>query len=172
MTVEEVVNDFIRDGQYKVAELTIEMDQLDDSGNYLYVEKEKLRHELLTWIDTLFWGRHELVESSQGSVNTDPYNYTASGNAWTDDEIIRECHKLRAKASLNPVPYISWNNYNPQIVSFAASGGSGGNVNFPPGTLGQYLAYDINGNVVAQSWPIYAGALESEDIFDYFLNRQ
>jgi hypothetical protein len=176
MGVNETVNDFLRDAQYRVAELTIEMDELDDAGNYLYVEKEVLRHELLSWMDTIYWGRHNLVDGSteQTPPDSSPYNFTASGVSWTDNEIIQECHLLRNKANMNPVPFINWNNYNPELVSYGGSpttGNESTGAAFPIGTLGQYLTYNISGQVVAQSWPIYAGALESEDIFDYFLDR-
>lgn len=166
-TVEEIVNDFLRDAQWKIAKLSEEMDELSDDGGYQYEDLRNLRRELMTWIDALYWGRHAFKDSG--------FTFLYAGeNAWTDDEIVRECHLLRYKANLNPVPYISWNNYNPSIVSWGASATTGNTVSgatFPVGTLGQYLTFDASGNVIAASFPIYAGASESEDIFDYFLNR-
>lgn len=163
--VTTVVNDFLRDAQYRVAELSVEIDDLNDEGNSEYYELIDLRRQLLVFMDIVYWGRHPII---------DGYNFLAGGNAWTDAEIIKECHYLRSKANLNPVPYINWNNYNPEIVSFGDSGTTGNTVNgavFPTGTLGQYLTYNASGNVVASAFPIYGGALSSEDIFDYFGDR-
>ena len=157
------INDFVRDAQYRIAELSVEIDENRDNGQYRMAEALLLRHELSTFVEVLWWSRHPIIDGS---------NFLAASEDWTDAEITREIHRLRNKGGLNPVPYISFAGYNPEIIS--QGDGSGGGCDgscFPQGTLGQYLAYDGSGTVIAQAWPEYVGANPQDDIFDYFENR-
>lgn len=162
LDIDQIVNDFLRDAQYRVAEITIEMDSMDNESNRGYRELQKVRHQLITFMSVLWWPYDELA---------DGYNFMLAGTTdWTERKIIKEIEYLRRVARLNQVPYLSFTNHITELLSMSATSTSTG-YGFPIGTQGQYITYNISGDPIAVDFPIHGGMKAYEDINMYFAGR-
>lgn len=159
--IDQIINDFLRDAQYRIGELGIEMDQSRDDGKYPFSDKQRSVAELVALMNILWWSKDEIK---------DGYNfiYGGSDNQWTEKEVVLEIEKMRDKAGLNPVPYLSFINHATELVS--GTGATAG-LGLPIGSFGQYITYDIAGNPVAADFPVYGGMNVYEDINSYFAGR-
>lgn len=172
MTLNEHIANFLRDAQYRVAQLGIEMDELDDEGNYQYKElyKQILRLEL--FMSVLYKGMWKIVDNYNHIQIVDGHN-SDDKTTWTEREIIQEIERLRYECSMNEVPFITFTGHYPIIVQQVLGGsGSGGSGFTPPaGQYRQFLMYNLAGVLVPVTFSEYGGQLDTEGINDYFINR-
>jgi hypothetical protein len=149
--MDEYISNFIVDAQYRIAELTVEIDEKkrsDDNWKIQYL----LRLELSMWLSVLY-------ESVQDIYNG--YNFLSD---WTETEIKAECERLRLKAGITRIPYLSFTAYAPEIVvQGVSSGGSG----VPAGTQGQLITYDASNVPYVDDEP-EIGGMGSLTISQYF----
>lgn len=57
MTLNDYIANYLRDAQYKIAELSVEMDTLQDQGSYQYEKLYRSRLELAMFMDILYEGK-------------------------------------------------------------------------------------------------------------------
>ena len=147
--MEEYISNFLVDAQYKVAILTIEIN--NKKGRDHDFKKEYLmRLELSIWISVLY-------EAYQDIYN----GYNFLGN-WTDTQIKEECEYLRAKTGITRVPYLTFASYAPEIV-VAQQQGDG----VPAGSRGYLVTYNASNQPISAPAPVEGGMLNMT-IDEYF----
>lgn len=57
MTLSQYISDFLRDAQNKVAEISVEMNALEDQGSYQYQKLHRSRLELALFMERLYEGK-------------------------------------------------------------------------------------------------------------------
>jgi len=168
MTINDHIANFLRDAQYRVAMLGIEMDDIDDEGNYDYIELRRQVMELELFMSILYIGMWKIQ---------DGYNHLGIGSTWTEQEILREIERLRYRCSMNEAPFITFTGHYPkivqQIIGGSGSGESSGGSGFTPpaGLIYQFLMYNISGILVPVYLDEYGGQVDGETIDQYFENR-
>jgi hypothetical protein len=156
-TIDDQINDFLRDASFRVAELTIDIDAKKRSDKSFKVEAE-LRAELTTFMDLLF-----------DTINNIKDDYTFLKTDWPDREITLEMEYLRDRTGMSEIPYITFTNYSPNIlVQITGGNGGSGSTTLPAGALNQIITYDISGNAIAVDFPTAGGMFTSETIDQYF----
>lgn len=166
MTIHEHIDNFLRDGQYRVGQLSVELQTLDKEGSYLYDAKFKQRLEITMLMSMLYEGRWYIQ---------DGYNHVQYGDGdeqWTEREIISEIEHIRYYTNMNEMPFINFTAHYPQIAFYLGIPESPGSATpFPPGTSGQAIFYNSQGEPYAETIDSYAGMYDTETINDYFANR-
>ncbi|KKN79671.1 hypothetical protein LCGC14_0336930 [marine sediment metagenome] len=150
--MEEYISNFLVDAQYRVAEFTIQINDIRKRSRKSndWRKPYLLRLELSIWISVLY-------EASQNIY--DSYNFLSN---WNDIQIREECEYLRAKTGITRIPYLSFASYAPEIVVVEGSGNG-----VPAGTQGQVVSYNASNQPVAASMPTDGGMLEM-DIDEFF----
>jgi hypothetical protein len=156
MTIAEYIDDFLRDAQYRIGELSSEIDDVEDNGSTQYRELYEKRMQLITFMDIVYEGKWYIVDG----YNHIQYTTTAgTEDMWTEREVIQEIERLRYYTSMNEMPFINFTAHYPQIVNPIGSGGSGNGGNLPAGLPGDTIFYNASG--------MFTG----ESINSYFSNR-
>jgi hypothetical protein len=168
-TIATYIDNFLRDAQYRVGQLTAEIDTIEDNGSYQYREKRRQRLELTTFMDVLYEGKWYI---------TSGYNHIQYGgggtdeNTWTEREIIQEIEHLRYYTEMNEVPFINFTAHYPQIVNFiTGAGGSGSVTGVPAGLYGMSIFYNASAQAYADYIDPYGGMYTAESISSYFNGR-
>jgi hypothetical protein len=154
--VNTVVNDFLRDAQYRVAELAIAINEGKKKHKRRRgknTEEKDWRTQLLLWMDILFDSRNPIYSTD--------YNFLFD---WTDREIIAECEYLRALTGMNNIPFLTWAGYSPTVRVVVTQQVAG---NLPAGNEDDIITYDGNGNPITIPFP-KIGGMQSETISQYF----
>ena len=153
--INEVVDRFLADAQYRIAELSIEMNQLKDDRQP-YERQAKIRANLILWMDLLYESRDCIYEG---------YNYLGE---WTDEEIQAECEYLRNISGMAEIPAFSFAGYSSTIKANIV--GATPDAQFPFGTAGNILVYENDGSIpVTKPFPEEGGMIEEiNDINLYF----
>lgn len=154
MNIDEIIANFLRDAQYRVAELAVVINDKKKEG-YNYEEEEWLRAQLILWMDLLYDPRADIYEG---------YNFLED---WTDREIQAECEYLRKLTGMGDIPWLTFAGYSPQIRQEILGDSSGG-ASFPFGNVGDILIYEVAGNIpVPRPFPD-VGGMVGETIAEYF----
>jgi hypothetical protein len=167
MTVDDYIANYLRDAQYKIALLSVDMNKLEDQGSYSYNKLFKARLELATFMRVLYEGKW-LVS---GGYNHLQIGETSTDVIWTERQVIEEIEYLRYTHGMNEVPYITFTAHYPKIASSINGGGSGSGGSLPAGQYGQLIGYDGGGNPEAQSIDSWGGHQDNETINTYFSGR-
>ena len=151
--INTIVNDFLRDAQYRIAEFTIEINEKKKEG-YSYDEEQFMRAQLILFMDLLYDSRADIYEG---------YNFLED---WTDLEIQRETEYLRKFTGMGEIPYLTFAGYSPEIRQEILGDGNG--VTFPFGNVGDMLIYQTAGIApVTIPFPEEGGMI-GETIDEYF----
>ncbi len=156
--VNQIVNDFLRDSQFRVSELSIIIDASRDTAVKSLEVKQAIewRSELILWNDMLYESRHDIFDPD--------YNFLTP-NIWTDRDITAECEFLRQKTGMADVPYITFAGYSPEIRNTII--GEDGGTGLPTGNPGDYIEYNVSG--IPQTVPFPSiGGMTTETIQQYF----
>lgn len=167
-----IVSEFLRDAQYRIGELSVEINKLDKEGSYLVEEKRKQRTQLSVWMSVLYEGRWYISDGNYNHLRMT--EIAGLEDSWTEYEIISEIEYLRYYTNMNEVPFINFTAHYPQIASSLGSGrsvGSGNTLSFPAGLPGQVVLYDTQSIPYAESLDNYGGMYDTETIDAYFTNR-
>lgn len=163
---------FLRDAQYRVAELTSEINEGLEIGEIQSPKsKHRLRLELSMFIEVLYeinWGftnGYNLI-----LTNEDPVVYMTG---WNLNLLNHEMQYLRNKAGMVNMPLISFGPYWTDVVNISTG------QNNPPingglnviGVYKQFPMFNISNQLVAVDVDEYAGMLLNETITDYFSGR-
>ena len=158
------VNNYLRDAQWRTAELTGEMDAIKDDGNIGFQRRDSIRLQLSTFMDLLYVTDYSIYGG---------YNFIYGGDEpWTDKEIQAEIDYLRSIGEMSEVPFLSFAEYQQDVVlNVVESGIPASGVDFPNGNQGDFLYYANTGNSpIATPFSTIAGHT-TETIDIYFANR-
>lgn len=167
MTLDEYISNFLRDAQYRIAQLSVKMDELQDDGSYQYKKLFQQRLELIVFMAILYEGKWYI----EGGYNHIQYEDTEE--TWNSNDIIAEIEHLRYYTNMNEVPYITFTAHYPQIASYlgiVGQVGSGG-TQFPSGQPGNIIVYNNNSEPYADDVDPWGGQLINESITDFFEDR-
>lgn len=171
--VNTVVSEFLRDAQYRIGKLSVEINELDKEGSYNVDEKRRQRLELAVFMSILYEGKWFIADDEYNHIQT--ADAAGEEDAWTDGEIISEIERLRYYTNMNEIPFINFTAHYPQISSFIGTSGSqgsaGNNLTFPIGLSGQVIFYNSSGAPYAETLDQYGGMYDTESIDTYFTNR-
>jgi len=145
------VDNFLRDAQYRVATLSIEMYGMKRRRKQ-YDALHDLRAQIILWMDMLY--------ESRDNIYGNDYNYLGG---WTDRQIIEECEYLRKIGGMSTIGYITFAGYSPVVRSVVTGVPNA----IPAGTENQYLRFNSAGDLVAEDFPDIGGMI-SETISEYF----
>lgn len=164
MTVDDHVANFLRDAQFRIAEISVEINGLEDKGSYQYTKLNESRLQLSLFMSMLYEGKW-LITGSYNHVQI------GEGQTWTEYELISEIQYLRHYNKMNVVPYITFTPHYPKIAGLINGGGSGSVSSLPAGNFGQLMGFNGNGDPEAQDIDEWAGHRTGETITAYFSGR-
>jgi len=162
MTIDDIIANFLRDGQGRIANIAVEMDKIGDDGGYRYAELKAQRTEIIMLMDILYVGDW-FIENG--------YNHIQFGSAedqWTTVELIKEIELIRYRTQMNEMPFINFTGHYPHVLEVITGGSSSGSSSLPTGNYLDILIADAGGNFIPQSFSNIGGMLEGESINDYF----
>ena len=172
MTIDEHIGNFLRDAQYRIAQLSVEMDKLGDDGSYQYRDMYSKRLQLSVFMSILYEGNWRIIEPGFNHIQ---FEVSASGalETWTEREMLAEIDYLRYYTNMNEVPYITFTGHYPliQASSSSESGGSGSGESLPQGLYQQMIIYNLSNVPIAVDIDPYAGPLDGESINTYSSGR-
>lgn len=151
--IDQYVSDFIKDAQFRIAEIGVRLEDLKDKQEPEYLELEGFRLELYQFMDILYVG--------EWSIRDDGYNHLD----WTDYEIRQEAEYLRNATGMITSPYTTFVSYFPSIGQIPGAEEAGG---LPAGDPDSFILYDVNGNPVTVDFPTAVGAIASDTVENYF----
>jgi hypothetical protein len=166
MTTAQYISDYLRDAQYRIAQLGIEIDNKRDEGEEdpLFALLREKRKALIDFMEIVYDPYHLYQDGG--------YNFLAAPTAWTDREIAAEVEYLRDFADMTRIPYGVFTGYYPTIVNNILGDGFGANNSavFPEGDYLDILRYNASGQLEAIPFPQYTG-MGNLSINDYFTGR-
>jgi hypothetical protein len=165
MDINTTISNFLRDGQYRIAELSVKMDNIVDKGSYQYRECFKSRLDIIMLMRILYEGKWYIQ---------DGYNHIQFGDTddtWTENDLAQEIEYIRYYTNMNEMPYITFTAHYPQIASTIGGSGQVGSAAFPSGNPGDTIFYNSESQPYADSIDPYGGADDNETIEQYFSGR-
>lgn len=153
MAIDLNVADFMRDAQFRIAEIGVSLDGLSDFESPEYKDLEQQRLELYQFMDCLYVGQWSIP---------DGYNHLD----WDEYDIDLEMQYLRNRTGMITSPFTTFVGNYPEIVE-GISGLNFG-TGLPSGNNQQYIGYDVNGNAVAIDFPVLAGAIDTDTALTFF----
>lgn len=162
MSLQDKISDFLRDGQYRSAEITSKLNReiIDvDSREYKRLHRQRLL------IDALI------------SVLHYPYQDIKTGefglDVLTEFEIELEIEYVRKECEMNDIPWISFSTYRPEIRVFT-SGSGGVSEEIDPTNLGgdegQLAQFNSQNKLIGVNKPVKIG-WTNPDIASYFADN-
>lgn len=151
--IDTVVNDFLRDAQFRIVEIGNELDPMKDFEDPRYIELETQRLLLYMFMDILYVGTWDII---------DGYNHLD----WDDHDITLESEYLRNRCEMINSPYASFVGSYPQITAciLGASSGTG----LPVGNPGDFIYYNLNGNPETEVFPTSVGMIDTDTVEQFF----
>lgn len=171
MIHDEILN-FLRDAQFRIGELTEEIDELYNIGEIESPKtKHRLRLELLTFMEILYEINWTIDGTSYNHILTHPDPVYVS--PWTEQMILDEMEYLRIHCGMSEQPLMTFVPFYTEIVNNIVSSQTsspGGGIDVE-GTNKQMLMFNIANELVAIDVDPYAGMKANETINDYFSGR-
>lgn len=173
MAIHTEILEFLRDAQFRVGELTEEIDELYNQGE---IESPKTKHghrvELLMFMEILYEVGYTLNGTNYNHVVSHPEEEYIS--PWTEQMILDEMEYLRIHCGMSEQPLMTFVPFYIDIINvitpLPSPGNSGSGINVT-GTQGQMLMFDVSGNLMAIDVDPYGGMKPNETITDYFQGR-
>jgi len=152
--IDQIVNDFMRDAQWRVAEIGVELDNMRSRKSAEYQRLSHIREELYLFMDSLYVGRHKIIDG-----------YTYIFEVWTERQVIEEIEYLRSWSGMNITPFYNFVSYYTNVLNqITQNGGSG----LPTGDPGDFYVVNANNLIEAYPFPSFAGMIDTESVSDYF----
>lgn len=161
MTIDDIIANFLRDAQGRIANIAVEIDKISDDGGYRYQELLNQRSMILDLMSILYTGDW-YIESGYNHIQ-----YGALEEEWTERDLISEIEKVRYATEMNEMPFINFTGHYPQIIDLITGGSVSGD-SLPTGDYLDLLIANISGQFVPQSFSNIGGMFELESITDYF----
>lgn len=109
MTLNEYIANYLRDAQAKIAELSVEMNELEDQGSYQYQKLYRSRLELALFMDILYEGKW-LVEKEKltvtGITKANPAIVTVSNIGNLSNGDIVKIQSVKGMTQVNDVKFM------------------------------------------------------------------
>lgn len=102
MSLNQEISNFLRDSQYRFAELTVNKDAREDTGDIAIRSEISIRRQLDAFLFLLYTNRYDIITPEQGDWPNFLYD------KWTDDEIITEMDYLRELSEMNLIPWLDF----------------------------------------------------------------
>lgn len=173
MTIAQHIANFLRDSQYRIAQLSCDMDNISDEGSYKYQELYQKRLQLSVFMDVCYEGNWRIIGDDFNYIQYVDEAHTDQRCFWTEKEVLSEIDYLRYYTQMNEYPWITFTGHYPLILasSSSVSGGSGSGGSLPQGLYGQMIVYNLSNIPVAVDVDEYGGMLDGEPISSYFSGR-
>lgn len=166
LNIAQYVSDFLRDAQYRVAQLTQEIDSKRDEGENdpVFMSLKDSRQSLINFM--------EIVYDPFTYFEDNGYNFLSAEVAWSDREIVAEIEYLRSTTGMTRIPYGAFSGYYPSILNniLGDGGPSSTPTGLPDGDYLEMLRYNASGQLESVPFPVYIGMV-TLDINDYFSGR-
>jgi hypothetical protein len=153
MDINQIISDFIRDAQYRIAEIATTLDQLSDKEEPEYKTLKGYRDELYSFMDVLYVGEYGII---------DGYNHLD----WDDYTIQAECEYLRNRTGMVTSPFASFVLTYPEIIAYTGANEIGGSL--PAGDPNDFLYYGPNAQATAVPFPTFVGMVSGDTVLSYF----
>lgn len=167
--IHDDILDFLRDAQFRVAELSAEIDELEANGES---EVPKFKHnqriQLFTFMEILYEINWPISNGYNHLVSTDTVPVYVAG--WTEDDIQDEMMHLREVTGMTEQPSISFTPFWTEVINIINPSAPSGGLNIT-GNPGQYIQISVSGFPVAVDIDPYGGMRPNETIDDYFNGR-
>lgn len=150
--IDQSIADFIKDAQFRIAEIGTDLDGMEDFESPRYIELESFRLELYQFMDILYIGQWSII---------DDYNHLD----WEDYDIQREIEYLRNRTQMINSPYTTFVGNYPEIIETINDSVK---LSLPLGTFNDVIYYDENGNAVTSPFPNVAGMNATDTPLTYF----
>ncbi len=151
--IDQYIADFIRDAQYRIAEIGVEIDGIKNGRSPRLKELLDWRDDLYLFMDILYVGEWSII---------DGYNHLTD---WTDEMVQSEAEYLRNKTGMVTSPFTTFVGVYPEIVASIGGGSSSG---LPQGDPLDFIQYNQNGEAVTQPFPQFVGAQTGDTPATYF----
>lgn len=167
----EILN-FLRDAQFRIGELTEEIDELYNIGE---IESPKVKHrlrlELLTFMEVLYEINWTIDGTSYNHIVSHPgEEYIAP---WTEQMILDEIEYLRIHCGMSEQPLMTFVPFFTEIVNEVVNADNnfpGGGVTIT-GTNRQMLMFNSSNELFSTDIDPYGGMKPNETINEYFSGR-
>lgn len=160
------IEDFLRDGQYRIGQLSVMIDQSRENSAYDFHELSYKRELIIMLMDVLYEGKW-YIRDGFNHIKIVPDSGTKTG--WTEKELSAEIEYVRYVTNMQEIPFLSFTLYYPMIIN--GSGGSGSTNLSVSGMPGMVLFFNASGNLYADYIDEYGGMYSWESINSYFSNR-
>lgn len=154
ISIEQYIANFIKDAQYRIAELGVIIDEEGDFDSPVYKEAQSWTLQLHQYMEVLYVGEMNII---------DGFNFLD----WDDYSIKAEAEYLRNLTGMVTSPFITFVGEYPQIVESIT--GISEATGLPIGFQGQYVGYDANGNPIAEVFPLTAGMQDNDTVETFFI---
>lgn len=151
--IDQYIADFIRDAQFRMAEIATELDALGDFDSPRYIELDGYRRELYAFMDILYVGNWSIAGG---------YNHLD----WDEYDIKAEAEYLRNRTEMITSPYTTFVGLYPQIVENISGGVNG--TGLPAGDPLDIIQYNLNSEPVTVKMPTFAGMQTGDTPTTYF----
>ena len=159
MTLEQHIAEFLRDAQYRLAEMSYELSSKSNRKIKNYDEKLLLLKRLTIFIHLLYVEDYPIYDTSFNFLN------------WSKNQIIKEIEFFRAKLNINVVAFAEFVNYKTivqlqnQILNITNEAIAANDIN--AGSIGQNAIYVDEKTIGPQSFDTIAG-YDGTSISQYF----
>ena len=152
MDIDQVIADFLKDAQFRIAEIGVELDNLADMSSEEYQILADHRLQLSEFIGIIYVGQWNII---------DGYNLLD----WDDYDIQQESEYLRTETGMINSPFTTFSCVYPQIVNNIVEGDGAG---LPVGDPGDFIYYNTNGEPVTVQFPRLVGMQSGDTVQSYF----
>lgn len=169
MTIFEHILNFLRDAQFRIGELTEQIDELYNIGEIESPKKKhRLRLELMAFMEILYEINWSLEAENFNHVVSYPDEVYVS--PWTRQMILDEIEYLRIHCGMSEKPLMTFVPFYTEIVEGDTEAPSAGGTTIT-GIPGQIVIIGSSGQAEATDADRYAGMRPNETITQYFQGR-
>jgi hypothetical protein len=172
--IKEHIINFLRDAQYRIGELTAEIDALYNIGEIeLPSQKHHIRLQLMMFMEMLYEVNYPILGDDFNHIVSDIENNPVYSLPWTEQKLLDEIEYLRVYSGMAEMPLMSFVPFWTEVINITESpsqqsGGGGINVT---GNPGQMLKFNASSVLVAIDVDRWAGMRPFETINSYFAGR-
>lgn len=151
--IDTYIEEFLRDAQYRIAQIGGELDDLNDADSPEYLKLSGYRLELYQFMDIIYVGTWSIL---------DGYNHLD----WDDYDIKAEAEYLRNRTGMVTSPFTTFVGVYPQIVDSVT--GTDLTTGLPAGDPGEFIYYNNNSDPVTVKFPVSAGMADGDTPQTFF----
>lgn len=163
MALSDHISDFLRDGQYRLAEITHKLKtEIYDPDSREYIELNEQRLKIWALLNMLYYGYLDIYQGNFG--------FAESLEDWSEFEIISEIEHVRSETEVSEIPWASFATFQRVLVTRSGSSEEETDPTNLGGLEDQMAVYDSGGRLFGEDKPVNLGWIVP-DIADYFANN-